>query len=264
MPQVESAGDGLRVRRRVLIGVAVVLIAVAVIVVAACGRDTPHTPLPATTAASLQSPGPQCLPTVIESGYTNVGGRISVGMIAENPCPQAVINTVITVRAEDGDGTAIDSNGDDPPTMPVLLPGQRLGAGGTISVAKSAKVARVVVAFTRAEAVPVEAFAAWPKTVTVDELTHSTPDDRGFVVVSGKIRTDPSGATLCEPQVNLIVRNTTGKIIYGEVGTPDGIGATFESVFPAGSDFDRSEIYVAQGRPAVSLRPAAFASCSID
>jgi len=261
MAQVEPARDGLRlpVRRWVLIGVAVVLSAVA-----ACSRDTPSSTLPATTAPSSQSSGPQCLPTVIESGYTNVGGRISVGLIAENPCPQAVINTVITVKAEDSDGTAIDSSGDDPPALPVLLPGQRLGAGGTISVAKSAKVARVVVAFTHAEAAPVEAFAAWPKTVTVNELTHSRPDDRGFVTVSGKIRTDPNGATLCEPQVNLIVRDNTGKIIYGEVGTPDGIGVRFESVFPAGSDFDRSEIYVAQGRPAVSLRPAAFASCSID
>jgi hypothetical protein len=249
----------------VLVGIVVVLVALVAIVVAT-RRDSDSRPGARPTAATPapSESTPACLPTVVESGYTNDSGRISVGIIAENPCPQAVINTVIKVTAEEAAGTEIHSSGDDPPTLPVLLPGQRLGAGGTISVGRSAKVARVVVTFTHAEAAPVEAFAAWPKSVTVTQLTHSAPDDRGFTTVSGKIHTNPPGATLCEPQVNLIVRNRTGKIIYGEVGTPNGIGVTFESAFPAGSDFDRSEVYVAQGRPAVSLRPAAFASCSID
>ncbi len=208
---------------------------------------------------------PMCLPRVVETGYTYQGTSLHYGLIVENPCPRAAIDNVTTLSVIDNAGNQVNGSGDgDPPSVPVLLPGQRIGAGGTVFIRQRTQIAQVVVRFTHSEAAPAGVFAGWPRKVTVERLTRSGPDARAVTFISGRIRSDPPTARLCAPQVNLILRNHSGRITYGQNGFPEGTTASFDVELPADTDFAQTEVYVVLGRPAVGLRPAEFAACRTD
>jgi hypothetical protein len=256
----------LRPGHWLLIGLAAALL-VTVVVAGRNGWSPQSAGSPSATGSASPtpsrsvSPSPMCLPRVVESGYGYEATWIRYGLIVENPCPQAAINNVTTVAAFDSTGRQLNGVGDgDPPDVPVILPGQRIGVGGTIRLPRPTRVARVVVMFVRSKSAAAEGFADWPR-VTVDDLTHSEPDSHGLTTFSGRIRSEPPGVYLCEPQIHLILRDRLGRIIYGQDGFPDGNIASFDVELPAHTDFAKTEVYVVLGEAAAGQPPMSSSLC---
>jgi hypothetical protein len=245
-----------------LIGMAVLLVALGGFIVVRRDRHSVPRAQPMPPSDSPPSSTPACLPSVIETGYTRSGGKIDFGMIAENTCAKVAANNWIEAMAVDGDGKRVDEDPALQPMIPVLFPGQRLGAGGTLLVDGSAKVSGIRIRFTRSTAFDSSRFATWPKSVTVTDLKHTGPDSRGLSTVTGTIQADPPTARLCNPDFNLILRNKSGQIVFGQNSTSVDGGPTFEDRFPTDVDFGRTEVYVVQGGQSLSPMTNAEVSCT--
>jgi hypothetical protein len=255
-------------RYRLLIAVAVV--ALAGVVVVAVNRNhyfrSPNGAAPTaatadSTTPSAAAPKPVCLPTITETGFSVIGHDVYYGVIARSDCPQATYNNVVFVRVLDAAGNQIEGQNDYLPEMVVLLPGQEVGGAGSFYLKTVTTVSKVEVKFTAASAAPVSAFASWPTSVQVTDLNISKPDAVGRTTVTGQIVTEPPGAYLCSPRTSLILRDATGKIIYGLAGQPRANTVYFDLAMPANADLSRTTVYVALGQAALSLNPVATAAC---
>lgn len=202
---------------------------------------------PSSSAASPSSTT-MCLPRVVETGYTVSGPDLYYGLIAENSCPEIAIRNKLAVAAVDAEGRTITDDS-DLASLPFIRPGQRIGAAGSIYLGKATKIVQLTVEFINSQAAPNSCFTEWPTTVTVDDITFSEPRDYGRRTVTGRIRSDPIHATLCGPRISLILRDQAGRIIYGKSGFPEGSLASIDVTPPSGTDFARTEIYVAAGVP---------------
>lgn len=259
MPRHDPSGAGeppRPARRPLLIGLATLLVLAA----AGCGLDNTgdQAAAPSTSASravpATPSASPTCLPRVVETGFSYSTFSVHYGVIAENPCPQVAINNIATAVAFDASGKPVGEAGPGPMFV-VMFPGQRSGAGGIIQLTKPAKVASVTVTFTDSEAAPISDFVAWARSVTVDGIRHNVLDGYGDATISGYIQTDPPGATLCEPRANLILRDRSGRIVYGDADQVRGTLVSFDVTLPKGVDRSRTEIYINQGRDAITLLP---------
>jgi hypothetical protein len=248
-----------------------ILVAVAVLALASVGfvllsrYDEGRPPSgTATTVAAATSPSsslPACLPKITDAGFSVTGHVVHYGVIARSDCPQATFNNVVSVRVLDAAGNPIDGHHDNLPELLVLLPGQEVGGAGSFYMINVATVSRVDASFTASSAAPVSAFAAWPTSVRVADLNVGKPDSVGRTTVTGRIVTEPAGATLCSPYTSLILRDAAGKIIYGMSGVPRGTLVSFDLAMPGTADTGKTTVYVALGRGAVSLDQAAAAAC---
>jgi hypothetical protein len=210
------------------------------------------------TASASSAAGPVCQPKVSESGFSDRDGAITFGLIVASDCPQAVVNSFIEV-------TAVGKNGDELTTdqaatsisLPVLLPGQRVGLGGTVIVEQPA--ASLETRVSQTQNLPAAEFASWPKTVTVSDVKHTGPDSSGHTQVTGTVVTDPASVTLCNPQFFLLLRDKAGKIIFG--AGPEKSGPTFDERLPSGVDWSTAEISVVMGVATLGIPSGAKLSC---
>jgi hypothetical protein len=234
--------------------------------VAGCGSsDRPTGSGPASSAPATGGPvapsAPPCLPKVVESGFSVADHVVHYGVIARSDCPQAAIDNAVSVRVLDAAGKTIAGQDENTPDLAVLLPGQQVGGAGTFYMWTITTVSRVDVEFTASDPAPVSAFAAWPTSVRVTGISVSKPDDRGRTTVSGQIVTEPADAPLCWPHASLIVRDSAGRIIYGQSVAPQASRVSFTLAMPAKADTSTIAVYVALGLIGLSLDPASTAAC---
>jgi hypothetical protein len=254
----EPNRPGLKPGHWVLIGIVALLGILMVVVVVR--HSSPRPLAEARPTIPIGTPAaPPCFPAVAEIGYMRTGGRIDFGLIAESQCSVAAVNNVIEVTAVRKDGERIEASRSQLLEPPVLLPGQRLGVSGTLLVDRSEDVARLEARFNNTQVLPLVAFAAWAKSVTVTDLRHTGPDSRGLSTVTGTIRTDPPDTSLCSPRFHLILRDKSNKIIYGM--SAKGSRPTFEESFPAATDYSKAEVYVVQGSFSLALNVLADVAC---
>jgi hypothetical protein len=232
---------------------AVLALAVAVGVVALLHRNDASNGGPPTATATSPPPnasptGPTCAPKVLETGFSRVQDSVWYGIIVENPCPLAAVDNHVDVAVLDATGRQLTSSG-SPPILPVILPGQRLGVGTDIFVGDASKAAALSAQVRTSQWLPASDFAAWPRTVTVERIVVTGPDDHGGSRLSFTVRTDPPTARLCDPIAYIIARDRLGKIVYGI--SERLISSTLETSvrFPPDADPSRTEVSIVQGRP---------------
>jgi hypothetical protein len=237
---------------------AIVVLLVAGGVFAVLRRDRSQAGSEPKPAPSSSAPGPVCVPKVTETGFSDRNGALAFGLIVSNDCPQAAVASVIDV-------TAVGKNGDELTTdyastsisLPVLLPGRRVGLGGTVIVEEPATSLRTRVSQT--QNISADAFAAWPRTVRVAGIKHTGPDSSGRTEVTGTVVTDPASATLCNPEFFLVLRNKAGKIVFGASTTKSG--PAFDERLPSGVDWSTAEISVVLGVATLGIPSGAKLSC---
>ncbi|WIM98603.1 hypothetical protein ACTOB_002207 [Actinoplanes oblitus] len=246
---------------------AVVLVAAGVLfAVTNSAGEEPSADGPTPAASSSARPAhsaPACLPTVSETGFSVVRQTVQYAVMTRNDCPDAVINAAVKVRVLDPSGDPVAGRDEQLPDVVVLLPGQELAGAGSFFLDKAgSKVSEVEATFVAATPAPAEAFNGWPREVRVTDVTVGAADSHGRSVVTGRIVTDPPGATLCSPAASLILRDRSGALIYGMTGQIRDDQVTFELAVPENTDRGKITVAIAQGRPALTLHPVATAACT--
>jgi hypothetical protein len=241
----EPERAGLRPGHWLLGGiVALLVIVVVVVVVRRDDGDRPPGPSAGATGGPSSAAGPVCAPTVSQIGYTERNGAIAFGLVAASACPQAAVNTIIEVTAVGKDGKDLTTDqASASVTLPVLLPGRRVGLGGTLIVEDP--VARLKTRVSQTANVAAAEFSSWPAKVEVTDITHAAADSSGRTRVSGTVVSDPASATLCHPRFYLVLRDRTGKIVFGASTVESE--PVFDERVPAGVDWSRAEISVVLG-----------------
>jgi hypothetical protein len=223
---------------------------------AACTGPAPQPPS-AQPSSVAPSDGPACMPEIGESGFTqDDSGSISYGFVVVSHCTLVAINSRVTVMALAADGKPLPGYTQDLLYVPVLLPGQQVALGG--SAWSKSRPARIGLSVEGTENAPVTAFAGWP-TVTFTGLSHSQPDRTGYTKVSATMVTDPAGVQPCNPVYYLVVRDRTGKIVFGAKslkGTPQ-----FDEKVPAAVDWDKTGISATLGVGQLALTDLARTKC---
>ncbi|BCY13241.1 hypothetical protein L3i22_083290 [Actinoplanes sp. L3-i22] len=223
-------------------------------------------PAPSAVASSAPRPArsaPACKPTVTETGFNFDGQTVQYGIVTRNSCPYAVYNASVKVHLLDPSGATVAASEEESPNIVVMLPGQELAGAGRFYLDKEgAEIGKVEAAFDGATPVSASAFAGWPREVRVVDVKVGAADGDGRSTVTGRIVTDPSGAGLCAPAATLILRNKSGKIIYGMNGriTADQF-VEFTLALPKATDRSKTTVQIALGQPALSLTPVATAAC---
>jgi hypothetical protein len=240
------------------------LVLAAAVAPGGCGTGHPSGGTTSGAApASSSASGPSCSPAVAESGFTDRNGYLWYGLVVTNPCPQAAVDNQIRVVARDAAGHALSTDADDTGAhLPVILPGQRLGVAALIHLAHDpGTVASLGVDITSRELVPASVFAAWPKTVTAEDVSYGVPDAAGATTMTFHLRTDPPNTPLCHPVAQVIVRDRAGRIIYGRAQPVDAPTVTVGILLPAGADRPRTDVYVVQGRYRLGTTAQAALAC---
>jgi hypothetical protein len=232
-----------------LIGLVVLLVAgLAAVMVLRRDQDPHDRADGVTTPPSASSPvAPACVPTVTESGHSDREGLVNFGIVVTSGCAQATVGSRLDVVAIGRDGAEL--TGDQARAgvfLPALLPGQRVGLGGVLLVDVDATVKSLRVRISDTENVPVSVFSSWPA-VKVTGLRHRGPDSSGHTQVTGTLVTDPSTAKPCNPRYFLLLRNSTGTLIYGAETSKSG--PSFDERLPSGVDWSTAEISVTLGVP---------------
>jgi hypothetical protein len=255
----EPGRSRLRAGHWLLLGVVALLVIGVVFVVVHRDRSQPESqPTSAPIASSSSAAGPVCQPKVSETGYSDRDGAITFGLTVTSDCPQAVVNSFVDVAAVGKNGNELTTDqASTSVSLPVLLPGQRVGLGGTVIVEEPAVSLKTRV--SQSQNISADAFASWPKTVKVANIKHTGPDSSGHSQVTGTVVTDPASATLCNPQFFLVLRNKAGKIVFG--AGPQKSGPTFDERLPSGVDWSTAEISVVMGVATLGIPSGAKLSC---
>jgi hypothetical protein len=245
--------------RWVVAGVAVMVAALVVtFLVQGDGSSGPDRADPTPTpAGSPSASGPVCRPVIRESGFGTSGGSVLYGLVIENLCPEVAINTAVPVQALDASGAILKETG---AVVPVILPGQKTGIGGSLTVGDGvAKVTDLTARIGNVAWLPAAGFAAWPK-ATAEQVTLGARDQSGSAPLSYSVRTDPPGATLCSPMGHVLLRNTAGKIVSGASGKIDGSPVQTTVAVRDGVDPSRTEVFIVQGRVSLVVEQVACAN----
>jgi hypothetical protein len=243
----------------VAVGVGVMVVALIVTsLIQGGGSSGPGRADPTPTGGGGPSgTGPACRPVIRESGFGTSSDSVLYGLVIENLCPEVAINTGVPVQALDASGAVLKETG---MVVPVLLPGQKTGIGGSLSVGGGiAKVTDLTARIDDPEWRQATSFAAWPK-ATADQVTIGARDQRGSAPLSYTVRTDPPGAVLCAPVAHVLLRDGTGKIVSGASGKVDGPTVQTTIAVPDGADPSRAEIYIVQGRVSLIVDQVACAN----
>lgn len=224
---------------------------------AACTGPAAQPPSPSKPSSVASDGGPACAPEIGESGFSqDDSGSINYGFVVVSHCTQVAINTRVTVTALGTDGKPLPGYTQDLLYVPVLLPGQQVALGGS-GWAKN-RPTRIGLSVEGTQNVPVTAFAGWP-TVTFTDLSHSQPDRTGYTKVSATMVTDPERVQPCNPVYYLVVRDHTGRIIFGAKslkGAPQ-----FDEKVPAAVDWSKTGISATLGAGQLGLTDLARTKC---
>jgi hypothetical protein len=205
---------------------------------------------PPSGATSSTSAAPSCAPTVTGAGYLNRGhGIVFYGLLINNPCDQASVANVFRVRLVDAAGTELTKEDEDNGApLPVILPHQQLATTATITTTTNlANATGIKAEVTHNELVSPSLFAKWPKTVTVQNVTVGTPDQGGTADLTFDVLTAPSGARLCKPKAEVLIRDKAGKILYGFSHDASLSTVKMTVVLPPGADKSQTMISIVQG-----------------
>jgi hypothetical protein len=201
-------------------------------------RPTAASSLPASSSATA----PECQLRVLESGFTNrygpldggrntpAQGQIQLGLVLENPCQQAAVDIRLIAEARDASGKTIPfddgfSNAGASLSLPVLLPGQRIGMAGQMvnnrasgSAAGSYDATRVAALTVRIDPVRWRAVTEMPEQVSAAASGAVLGARRadGSAPVSFTLRLNPLRLTGIE-WACFIVRDAAGRIVSGDL-----------------------------------------------
>jgi hypothetical protein len=166
------------------------------------------------------------------------GGRAGYAFLVENPDPeQAIQDSEYRVTAYDSAGSRMAT---DAGPIVLLMPGQRLGVGGTLFLAEGARVARIGIEIRTGQRALVKKSPA----LTVDEIHCRT--DISTAIASGVVR-NPFDRNITDLRVSVVAYDASGRIIGGGftylafVPASGAVGVI--SSLDAGSEAARVEMY---------------------
>jgi hypothetical protein len=175
------------------------------------------------SASAVSAPGGGGV-QVVEQGFTqNPNSTVSLGAILENTGSSVAYRTQVTFRLFDASRSELPEVGPVKLTaeVPVILPGQRIGAGaGTYRA--DVRVASVEIVVGATTWIPRDAVghSFSPVTATYLRTTRFNPQ----IPMSVDIRYQETSAN-CRSLDNrgtaVVFRDPTGKVVGGDVGTPD-------------------------------------------
>lgn len=198
------------------------------------------TTAPTATVTSTDGAGVAASLDIVAQGFSEIQSydEVAFGFVVENPdTVNAVVNTEYTVTVFDGD-TEIEA---DSGYLDYVLPGQRLGVGGSIFIPEGRDADSIVVSLTDGEAVPADLDPGF----TVTGITYY-PDSL-FPSATGIISTS-ADYPLQDFEVFAVGYDESGAIIGG--------GYTFVSfILPGGSTGVEVNVSSAEEPARVELYP---------
>jgi hypothetical protein len=224
-------------------------------------------PLPRTGAAATASPA-ESAPggggiRVVEHGFTQRDGGVDLGAVVENSSRAVAYRTLVRFRVLDAAGRSASAPESLSPQLvqeiPVILPGQRIGAGTFVYVAEKsilpttyARVVSVELEIIATHWLPGDGggFAA----VTASELhiRRYEPTDPGQAIIDYTVASGYC-SILENRAVAVVYRDASGRLIGGGLVSPQASGKRACSpgrydqwigvTVPPGADDARTEIY---------------------
>jgi hypothetical protein len=251
---------------------------------AACTADggsdeDPPSPTPtATVPATFAEPPDGAEVTVAETGFSATPSEeeaadiLSYGVVVENTSDEFVaLDSTVSISLLDSDGNPIDEISGEPTDQPArrqsvtrLLPGERIGFGGTVPH-HGAEVADLAVDVETATWAPVAADRWWSQSITASDVT--TQDTTGasvlrFAVDAAYTQEMVGGELVIGGHFTAIFRDSAGAVVGGAdcchdaggnapVEVPPGQSEgqlTLDFGTPAGADDARTEVYLPDPR----------------
>lgn len=163
------------------------------------------------------SPAPEPEALRLEAqGFGQDGRNLGYAFIVENPNPGlSVESSQYQLAAYDANGTVVET---DSGYIELLLPGQKLGIGGTLYLDEGVTVSKIEVQLSEGEAVPSDPLP----TFTVDAVSH-TPGQFSSHVTG--VVTSPYKRAIENVRVSAVIYSASGEIIGG--------GSSFLNFVPA-------------------------------
>jgi hypothetical protein len=219
--------------------VSVVVVLGAVTVVLAGGRlpwsdyspsqcDIPESITGVDASPSTAAPGGGGV-RVVDQGFTQAEeGSVSLGAVMENASSSVAYRTRITFRLFDATHTPMSEAGTVPSRLvveiPVILPGQRIGAGNGARPGRSQKVASFEVELGTTTWLPREALGKDFSPVIAAYLRTDRPDPRFPTSVDMHYKeTSTNCRSLVDRQAAAVFRDAQGKIVGGTLDSPGGL-----------------------------------------
>jgi hypothetical protein len=213
----------------------------ATVTVAPTFTETPSPIPPSATATETSVPTPTATSTSLQvgaSGYGQSGTQVGYGFVAVNATNgQALENSTYVVTAYDSTGAAIAAaNGQ----ILILLPGQRLGIGGTLDLAPGLTVARIAVQLTPGRSEVAQSLPGF----TAQQVTWQRSGS-GFTATGTIVSPYYQDAT--QVQVSALAYDASGTIVGGGSTVVDVVPARGQKTvlvpFVTSSSPDRVELY---------------------
>jgi hypothetical protein len=163
---------------------------------------------------------------VVEQGFTvsTRDGSASLGAVLANTGHQVAYRTRIVLRLLDARHRSVAGTSPIVQDIPIMLPGQRVGLGGTAPLAVDTTAASFQLELGTARWVPRDALgsdfspviATAPRTIRPDPTLPTTVDVH-YTEVS----------TNCQPLIDggaaVVYRDASGAIVGGDLGQPGGL-----------------------------------------
>ncbi len=177
---------------------------------------TPTTPRPTATRRPTATPKPTAIPAsptpqpeaiqIVTYGFGQDGREAGFAFIVENPNPGlAFEDSRYQIAAYNADGVVVETESG---YLELLLPGQKLGIGGTIFLDEGITVDKIEVQLSEGNAVATEPIP----TFAVDAVSYTA--DEYFPTVTGVI-SSPYKRDINDLRVSAVVYNAAGEIIGG-------------------------------------------------
>lgn len=200
------------------------------------GPKPTNTPRPTVMLPSA-TPTPQPI-TVFSQGFGQNQQQLGYAFIIENPNQEiAIQNSHYQVAAYDANEAVVET---DFGILDLILPGQKLGIGGSIYLNEGITVAKIEVQFSAGEAVITDLTAAF----TTDKVVYSY--DEYTSKVMGMV-TNPFDRDLTDLKVYAVLYNDAGEIVgggYSYLGFILAQGTTGVSLYVNGAGkVTRAELY---------------------
>jgi hypothetical protein len=228
-------------------------VAISVTMLAGCssgdgGRTTYR---PARTATPSASPARQpCHLKTLESGFSfDLSHELHYGVIVSNPCREVAQQNLVVVSAISASGNVLTG---DSPQLPAIMPGERVGLAGNMSLQAGSKVNRLKVGFRSSKWTSIASFNDehdWPKPI-VTNIHLGARNDKGTARISFDVRSGSNINTLSDPIAYVILRDGSGNIVSGEFTDIGGYehGTRSTGIWtPKSVDRSQTEVYVVQG-----------------
>jgi hypothetical protein len=197
------------------------------VVLASCTPSSESRPctipsaLPSPNVSGVNGPDGNGL-RVLEHGFTQpVNGGVSMGAVLQNTSSSAAYRARIRCRALDAQGRPDPAVAEPAMTsqeLPLVMPGQRIGAGAFELIGAAMQVASFEIVVTAAQWVPADTLPGYrPVTGTYRSAEHPDAKHPEYVTLTYEQRSG-NCRDLTDRGVAAVFRNSAGTIVGGLIG----------------------------------------------